>query len=69
MFDKEIVKQELEPIVQGLNIDLDKVVDEYEIIDGFYVFRILEDAEVFQESNFIESWVGFYASGDGDGGQ
>ena len=63
MFDREIVKEKLKPTVQstGLNLDLDEIVDNYEILDGFYLFRVKNNAEVFQENNYIESWIGYYA--------
>ena len=63
MFDKEIIKEKLRPTANstGLDLDLDEIIEDYEIIDGFYVFRVNNNAEVFQENNYVESWIGYYA--------
>ena len=65
MFDKEVVKRKLrELVITDLSgdVDLDKVVDNYEVVDGFYVFRIGENGHIFQNNNFIESCPGLYAT-------
>jgi hypothetical protein len=73
MFDKEVVKRELRDKVivkETGSVDLDEVVENYEVVDGFYVFRIGENGHIFQNNNFVESCPGLYASerGENSGG-
>ena len=69
MFDKEIVKRELRDKVivkETGSVDLDEVVENYEVVDGFYIFRMGENGHIFQNNNFIESCPGLYASERGE---
>lgn len=63
MFDRDIIKKELqESIGNDENIDLDDVIDKYTILDGFYCFRIKDDAHIFNNNEFIDSFPGFYVN-------
>ena len=73
MFDKDVVKRELRDKVivkETGSVDLDEVVENYEVVDGFYVFRIGEDGHIFQNNNCVESCPGLSASerGENSGG-
>ena len=73
MFDREIIKAELQEVItaETKNVDLDAVIDNYTLLEGFYCFRIHNDAYIFNNNQLIDSFPGFYAdlSGDDVGGQ
>ena len=61
MFDREIIKKELQETVgNDVNIDLDEVIDNYTMLDGYYCFRIGYNAHIFQDNTFIDSFPGFF---------
>lgn len=62
MFDAEIIKRELqESIGNDVDIDLDEVIANFTMLDGFYCFRINDDAHIFNNNEFIDSFPGFFA--------
>ena len=62
MFDKEIVKRELEECIgNDIIVDLDEVIENYTVLDGFYLFRINNDGHLFNENTYIDSFPGFFA--------
>lgn len=62
MFDAEIIKQELkECIGNDIEIDLDEVIENFTMFKGFYCFRINDDAHIFNNNDFIDSFPGFFA--------
>lgn len=62
MFDAEIIKRELrESIGNDEEIDLDQVVASFTMLEGFYCFRINDDAHIFNNNEFIDSFPGYFA--------
>ena len=63
MFDKEIVKEELKSCIEDIdNVDLDEIVDNFIMIDGFYCFRIGVDGHLFSDNTYIDSMPGFFTT-------
>ena len=71
MFDKEIIKQELEEVISAETgeVNLDDVVENYTMLDGFYCFRIRNDAYIFNDNEIVDSFPGFFGGGASVGGQ
>ena len=71
MFDREVIKKELEEVITAETgvVDLDEVIDNYTMIDGFYCFRIRNDAYIFNDNEIIDSFPGFFGGGVSVGGQ
>ena len=61
MFDSEIIKEILKEILNYEDVDLDEIINNYEVIDGFYVFRYNNDAFFFINNTLIDSCPGYYA--------
>lgn len=61
VFDKEIVKKELKGCIEpDMNIDLDEVVENFIMIDGFYCFRIGIDGHLFSDNTYIDALPGYF---------
>lgn len=66
MFDAEIIKKELqESIGNDVDIDLDEVIQNFTMFEGFYCFRINDDAHIFNNNEFIDSFPGFFVQKEG----
>ena len=61
MFDREIIKKELQQTTKEIDVDLDAVIDNYTMLDGFYCFRVGVNAHIFNNNEFIDSFPGFFS--------
>lgn len=60
MFDKEKVKEILSKVLLYDDIDWDKVLSDYEVKDGFIIFKYNYDAFFFIGNTLIDSCPGYY---------
>ena len=69
MFDKEIIIDILKnKIVTNEENDWNAVVDDYEVKDGFYIFKFNKDAYFFINNTLMDCCPGYYAeAGEGHG--
>ena len=67
MFDEEIIKRELMECVDStMNVDIDDVITNFTMFKGLYMFRIGNDAHIFNENTFVDSFPGFFTQNEGD---
>lgn len=62
MFDKEIVKEKLKEIYKSNSNEINwgAVINSYTIVDGFYVFRVEDNAYFFTENTLMDWCPGYF---------
>lgn len=64
MFDKTIIRKELQNLTDEHpnydKFDFDLIIDSYQVIDGFFVFRVEDCAFFFSDNVLMDSCPGYF---------
>ena len=62
MFDKEVIKEKKKKIFRNSNksVNFDEVIASYTVKEGFYVFRVDDDAFFFTENTLMDCCPGYF---------